>query len=90
MRRALRHSILFNNGKFDTTFLMMSIWESKGEKFDQPEQIIEKLAKLIRNCDERVFTVRKIASLLSISANKVSRLTSKSKSSRRQDTTKVG
>ncbi len=88
--RALRHSILFNNGKFDTTFLMMSIWESKGEKFDQPEQIIEKLAQLIRNCDERVFTVRKIASLLSISANKVSRLTSKSKSSRRQDTTKVG
>lgn len=85
--RALRHSILFNNSKFDATFLMMAIWESQGEKFEDPDQTIQKLARLIRNCDGRVFTVRKIASLLSISPTKVSRLTTQSKSSVKDSST---
>ncbi|EOZ9483028.1 AAA family ATPase [Enterobacter hormaechei] len=79
--RTLRHSILFNNSKFDATFLMMAILESQGEKFDDPNQIIKKLANLLRKCDDRIFTVRKIASLLSISPTKVSRLTTQSKAS---------
>ncbi|MEB7598087.1 AAA family ATPase [Raoultella terrigena] len=78
--RALRHSILFNNSEFDNTFLMKSILESQGEKFDDPDQTIGKLARLLRNCDSKVFTVRKIASLLSISPAKVSRLTKENKS----------
>ncbi|MEL5668779.1 ATP-binding protein [Serratia ureilytica] len=78
--RALRHSILFNDGEFDTAFIIRAIWESRGEKFEEPEKFIEKLANLIRKCDQHVFTVRKIASLLSISPAKASRLTSKCKS----------
>ncbi|MCU6204618.1 ATP-binding protein, partial [Enterobacter cloacae] len=54
--RGLRHSILFNNSKFDSTFLMMAILESQGEKFDEPTKIIQKLATLLRKCDERIFT----------------------------------
>ncbi|MEW5560244.1 ATP-binding protein [Enterobacter asburiae] len=85
--RALRHSILFNNNEFDKTFLVKSIMESQGEKFDDPDQMTGKLAKLIRNCDARVFTVRKIASLLSISPAKVSRLTKENKLSLNQNNT---
>ncbi|WP_454843220.1 AAA family ATPase [Rahnella aceris] len=72
--RTLRNNILFNANSFDTKFFISAICESQGVHLDETDDPTQKLVIHLRNCDEKVFTMRKIASLLELSSTKVSRL----------------
>lgn len=73
--RTVRHALVYNNKKIDTRFLVEAIFEAKGMTFDEEEDLLVKVVTKLREHNQKIFTIRKIAKILGLSSAKVSRLT---------------
>lgn len=73
--RTVRHALVYNNKKIDTRFLVEAIFEAKGMTFDEEEDLLVKVVTKLREHNQKIFTIRKIAKILGLSNAKVSRLT---------------
>lgn len=74
VKATLRHSILNNAGNLDVYHLIRGVFEVQGWFTGNAEHYLEEVVKKLRDINSKVFTIRRISSLLGISSAKVSRI----------------